>query len=105
MLETERFEEIHVDDGRAGRDDGVNHVVAHHVAPDMHAATGRCGPGEGQDDRTIGISHCLLQDARSPRRIARGEGHLFPRIDDHTTIKGGDVDMLDRIGEQFGFFV
>ena len=36
MLEAERFEEVHVDDGSAGRDDGVNHAAPDHQIGRAH---------------------------------------------------------------------
>ena len=41
MLVTERLEEIHVDDGRASRDDGIDHVRFHQLGVQIHAPAGR----------------------------------------------------------------
>ena len=53
MLVAEPFEEIHVDDRRAGRDHAVDHVVAQQLGIQVHAAAGRGRAGDHQEDRAV----------------------------------------------------
>jgi len=71
----------------------------------MHAAAGARRAGQGQDDRAIRIGDSLFQDAGGPGGVARGEGHLLPGVDHAAAVKGGDVDMFDRVGQQLGLAV
>ena len=70
MLVAKRFEEIHVDDGGAGGDDGVDHVGLHQLGVEIHAAAGRGRPGDDQDDRAILVGEHLVVEIGG----ARGRG-------------------------------
>src|SRR3546814_10002469 len=51
VLVAQALEEIHVDDGRAGGDNAVHHVVAHQFRIEVHAAACRGGACDHQKDR------------------------------------------------------
>src|SRR5690606_33877424 len=105
VLVAKGFEEIHVDDGGAGGDHGVDHVELHHVAIDVHAAAGRGRTGQDQPRRAGLVFQRHVEDVGRAGGVARAERHLAHGIDDRAGVEVGDVDVLDSGGQQFGFFV
>ena len=105
VLEAERFKEVHVDDRRAGGDDGVNHAVLHHVAIDMHTTASAGRAGQGQPDRSFLVCDHGVENLSGATGVAAGEGHFLHAIDDGARIIGRDIYMLDDIGEKFCFAI
>ena len=73
VFETERFKQVHVDDGRSGGDHDVNHLVAHHVDIHLHAAGGAGASGDGEDVRAFLFRHHLHEDVGCPGGVAGSE--------------------------------
>ena len=97
VLVAKRFEEIHVDDGGAGGDDRIDHVGAHQLGIEVHAAAGRGRAGDHQDHRAVLVLEHRVVDVGGAAEVAAGEAHLAHRVDDRARVELGDVDMLDRV--------
>ena len=50
-------------------------------------------------------SIAMRQDVGGPGGVARGEAHLAHGVDHRPRVVGGDVDVLDGLGEQLGLGV
>ena len=104
MTKAESLEEVHVDHGRPGRHDDVDHVVAHEINIDLHAAGGAGTAGDRQNDRAaVVLEHAFVDLARATE-LARAERHLLIRIDQAARVVRLDVDMLDGTLQQLGLF-
>ena len=100
VLVAKRFEEIHVDDRGARRDDRVDHVRADELRIEIHATAGRGRARDHQDDRAILVLQHHVVDLRRPGEVAAGEAHMTHRVDDRPSVEPGDVDMLDGVRQQ-----
>jgi len=105
VLEAKRLEEVHVDDGGACGDHDVGHAGRDHVAVDMHAAAGAGRAGEREPGRAGGILDRHRKDVGGAGGVARGEAHAAHGVDHRSRIVGGDVDVLDRLGQELGLGV
>ncbi len=103
VVEAEGLKEVLVDDVGAGRDDGVDHVVAHQVDDNLLQACRDQRSGEAEDDAAIGIAEHHLVDRGGASGIARAEGHRLHGIDEFHNVVLLDVDVLDGLGEEFFF--
>ena len=81
MLEPERLKKILIDDNSAGRNDGVDHVVANEIDDHLFQARGNEGSGEAENDGTFVIAQHRVINLRGPAEIAGRECHLRHRID------------------------
>src|SRR5258708_4257330 len=55
--------------------------------------------------RAGGILDGHREDIGGPRGVAAGEAHLAHGVDHRPRVVGGDVDVLDQLGQQLGFGV
>src|SRR6185437_998095 len=103
VAETKRLEEVLVDDVRAGRDDGIDHVVAHEVDDDLLQARRDERAGEAKDDAAVGIAQHHVINVGRTREIARAVGHRSHRVHQRHNVVLGDVDVLNLVFEEFLF--
>ncbi len=103
VVEAEGLEEVLIDDVGAGRDDGVDHVVAHEVDDDLLQAGGDERAGEAEDDAAVGVAEHHLVDGGGAGGVARAEGHRLHGVDQRDNVVLLDVDVLDGLGEEFFF--
>ena len=101
VLVAQALEEIHVDDGGAGGDDHVDHVVAHQLGIEVHAAAGRSRAGDHQDDGAVLVGQHVVVDLGGAAEVAAGEAHIGHRVDDRARVERLDVDVLDLLRQQF----
>ena len=87
MLETEGLEKIHIHDRRPRGDDGVDHVVLHHLHVDLHTAGGAGAPREGQDDTALLFGKHPVINVGGVGQIAGGEGHPLHSLDDRRCVE------------------
>ena len=90
MPKAESFEEVLVDDVGAGRDDGVDHVVANEVDEDLLQAGGDKGAREAEDHAAVLIAQHALVDGSRPGEVTGAVGHRLHGVDE-----GHDVVLLD----------
>ena len=100
VAEAEAFEEVLVDDVRAGRDDGVDHVVLDHLQQHLLQAGADQRPGEAQDDAALGVVQHALVDLRGARRVACLERHLLHGVDERNRVEGVEAEVLDLLLQQ-----
>ena len=98
MFEAQSLEKVHIDDGGAGRDDHIDHLVTDHVHIHLHTSGGRGRAGDGEDVGAILLGTHFHEDVSSTGGVARCERHVTHGIDKLCRVVFLDVDVLD------GFF-
>ena len=101
VAEAECFEEVLIDDVRAGRDHGIHHVVANQIDEDLFQAGADQRSGEAQDDAAILVAQHAFVDRGGAGEITRAVGHVLHGIDQRHHIVLLDIDVLDGLLEQF----
>ena len=103
VAEAQRLEEVLVDDVRAGRDNRIDHVVAHQVDDDLLQAGRDQRAGEAKNHAAVGVAQHHVVDVGRTRQIARAVGHRSHRVHQRHNVVLGDVDVLNRLVEEFFF--
>lgn len=103
VLEAKRLEEVLIDDVRAGRDDGVNHVVFEHVDDDLLQPGADKRTGEGEDYGALLVFLHQIDDGGRASQVTRLERHVGHLLDHRHDVVFGDADVLDRLFQVYGF--
>ena len=98
VFESESLEEVHIDDGGAGRNHHVNHLVLHHIHINLHTASGAGGASESEDVGAVVFFAHHRQDVGGTSGVAAGERHAAHGVDKLGGVVLLDVDVFD------GFF-
>ena len=104
VLVAEGLEEVHVDDGGAGGDDSVDHLVAHHVDVHLHAAGSAGGAGDGEDVGAVLLGQHLAEDVGGAGGVAAGEAHVAHGVDELGAVILLDVNVLDGFFQEVFLF-
>ena len=104
VLVAEGLEEVHVDDAGASADDGVDHLVAHHVDVHLHATGGGGGTGDGEDVGAVLLGDHLAEDVGGAGGVAAGETHVTHGIDKLGAVVLLDVNVLDGFFQEVFLF-
>ena len=98
VLETQGLEKVHINNRRTGRDNHVNHLVAHHIYINLHTAGSRCRACNRQDVSAFLFGTHLHQYVGSTCSVTAGERHTAHSVDDFGRVILLDVNVL------YGFF-
>jgi len=96
VLETEGLEKIHIHNRRPRGDDGVDHIVLHHLHVDLHAAPGAGAPARVRMTPHFFFGKHPVIDVGGVGQIAGGEGHPLHSLDDRRRVERSDVNMPNR---------
>ncbi len=103
VLEAERFEEVLIDNVGAGRDDGVDHVVADEVDENLLQAGADQRAGKAENDAAFLIAKHALVDGSCPVEVTGAEGHVLHGVDESNDVVLLDIDVLNGVLEEFLF--
>ena len=104
VLVAERLKEVHIDDGGAGGDHGVDHLVAHHVDVHLHASGGGGGAGQGEDVGAVLLGQHLAEDVGGTGGVAAGEAHVAHGVDKLSAVVLLDVNVFDGFLQEVFLF-
>ena len=101
---TQGLEEVHVDDAGTSADDGVDHLVAHHVDIHLHASGSAGRTGDGEDVGAVLLGDHLAEDVGGAGGVAAGETHVTHGVDKLGAVVLLDVNVLDGFFQEVFLF-
>ena len=104
MPEPQGLEEIHIHDGRAGCDHGIDHVVLDEVRINLHAPGGARAAGNCKDHRAAPVFQHSPVDVGGHRQVPGRKRHPPHGCNDRRRIERCHVDMPHRLLQVILFF-
>ena len=84
-----------------GAHDAIDHAVADHVDENLFQARADQRAGQAQDDAALLVAEHAVVNVGRPGQVAGAVGHVPHGLDQRHDVVLGDVDVFDRLRQQF----